>query len=30
MAETVAEDLQDGWNVVTRAEVERRYEAGHH
>jgi hypothetical protein len=29
MAETVAEDLQDGWNVVTRAEAERRYEAGH-
>jgi len=30
MAETVAEDFQNGWNVVTRAEVERRYEAGHH
>jgi hypothetical protein len=29
MAETVAEDFQDGWNVVTRAEVKRRYEAGH-
>ena len=30
MAETVAEDFQtcDG-NVVTRAEVERRYEIGH-
>jgi hypothetical protein len=23
MAETVAEDLQDGWNLVTRAEAER-------
>ena len=30
MAETVTEDFQNGWNVVTRAEVERRYEAGHH
>ena len=29
MAETVTEDFQNGWNVVTRAEVERRYEAGH-
>ena len=30
MAETVTEDFHNGWNVVTRAEVERRYEAGHH
>ena len=30
MAETVTEDFQNGWTVVTRAEVERRYEAGHH
>ena len=30
MAETVTEDFQNGWNVVTRAKVERRYEAGHH
>lgn len=29
MAETVAEDFQNGWNVVTKAEVERCYEAGH-
>ena len=29
MAETVAEDFRNGWNVVARAEVERRYEAGH-
>jgi hypothetical protein len=29
MAETVAEDFQDGWNVVTRVGVERRYEASH-
>jgi hypothetical protein len=30
MAETVTEDFQNGWNVVTSAEIERRYEAGHH
>ena len=29
MAETVAEDFQNWWNVVTWTEVERRYEAGH-
>ena len=29
MAETVAEDFQNWWTVETRAEVERRYEAGH-
>ena len=29
MAESVAGDFQDGWNVGARAEVERRYEAGH-